>query len=368
MGFSVDNIMNIYIIIWTLICLFGIIFVYSTKNYKIFLFLSFLIMALVLGFRGNNVGEDTQMYLSIANATEGLSFMDILSEFPESTWSVDIHGYHNKVETFYLLFNKLIIILTGEAQWILIITALISCFGFAKFIYDNSSDIFISTYVFLCESIFMNAFNITRQTLAMSIAINSYTCIKNKEYIKALFLILIASLFHKSALIYLFLFLIFIMNNKGISSKYILIGCIVITQSIPILYKIVMKFSPYYASYFQDGFWKASANGIIILWIFEWCMLAYMCFKGIKNIDEYMIVACTSIYLSIEIIALKYTGISRIALYFKPFILLLFTMFKKYFKKKDRFIYIIFIFTILAILYFKSAGSTSRIYSTFMKN
>ena len=85
------------------------------------------------------------------------------------------------------------------------------------------------------------------------------------------------------------------MNNKGISSKYILIGCIVITQSIPILYKIVMKFSPYYASYFQDGFWKASANGIIILWIFEWCMLAYMCFKGIKNIDEYMIVACTSI-------------------------------------------------------------------------
>lgn len=360
--------MSIYIIIWIMICLWGIIFVYSKKNYKLFLFLSFLTMALVLGFRGNNVGEDTQMYLSIAKSTEGMSFMEILSEFPKSTWSIDIYGYHNKVETLYLLFNKLIYSITGEAQWVLIITALVSCFCFAKFIYDNSKDVFISTYLFLCESIFIFAFNGARQTLAISIAINSYTCLKNKRYANALLLILISSLFHQSSLIYLGLFIIFMMKNNKVSPKYALIGSILMTQSVPVIYKIVMSFSPYYASYFNDGFWQSSANGIIILWIIEGCMIAYMCFNGTRDIDEYITIVCISLYLGIEIIALRYTVISRVALYFRPFTLLLFPMFKTYFRKKDRSVYIICVCVILAVLYFKSAGNSYRIYSSFINN
>ena len=129
-----------------------------------------------------------------------------------------------------------------------------------------------------------------------------------------------------------------------------------------------MSFSPYYPSYLEKSIWESSANGIIILWIIEVCMVAYMSFKGIKNIDEYITLACVSLYLCFEIIGLKYTAISRVALYFRGFVLLLFPIFKKYFKKKDRWIYVSFICAILAVLYFKSAGTSYRIYSTFMSN
>ena len=181
--------MYIYILNFILICIMGVLCVYCKKNYKLFIIFSFLIMALTVGFRGAFVGEDTKMYLNVALASENMSFGEIISGFPKSTWSLDIHGYPNKIETIYLLYNKIIMILTGHPQLVLIITALITSWGFGKFIYDNSKDVFLSTYVFLCEVFFMSLFNLMRQMLAISIGINSYTHFKRGEYKKGLVLI-----------------------------------------------------------------------------------------------------------------------------------------------------------------------------------
>lgn len=360
--------MYIYILDFILICAMGILFVYYKNYRKFFIFSSFFIIALTLGFRGSSLGEDTQMYLSVAEISKDLSFIEIIREFPKSTWSIDIYGYHNRIETIYLLYNKIIMSLTGEAQFVLLVSAIISCWGFGKFIYDNSSDIFLSTYVFLCESFFMFSFNGMRQVMAISIGINSYTCIKNKKYKKGLLLICLASLFHQSALIYLSIFVLDKIKNKQKSIKYIFIVAIILTQITPILYLIVMKFSPYYASYFQSSYWEASANGIIILWFIELLMIGFIYFNKTKNIDDYMIISYTIFYLAVEIIGLKYTAISRVALYFRVFLLLLFPRFKQLFKRNQKAIYMLGICTILGILYFKTASKDVRLYSSFFSN
>lgn len=360
--------MYIYILDFLLICIMGILFVYYKNYRKLFIFSAFFIIAITLGFRGSSVGEDTKMYLSIAELSQNLSFSEIIREFPKSTWYVDIDGYHHKIETIYLLYNKIIMTLTGQSQLVLLISALISSWGFGRFIYDNSSDIFLSTYAFLCESFFMFSFNGMRQILAISIAINSYTCVKNNNYKKALLLILISSLFHQSSLIYLLMFVLYKIKNKQKAIKYVFITSIILTQISPMLYSIVMKFSPYYAGYLKNSYWEASVNGIIILWIIELLMIVFIYFNKLSNVDDYMIISCTILYLAIEIIGLKFTVISRLGLYFRVFILLLFARFKKYFKKKDRWIYVSFICVILAVLYFKSAGTTYRIYSNFMSS
>lgn len=357
--------MYIYIIDWILICFLGILFGYHKKYNKVFLVGSFFIMALTIGFRSVSVGEDTRMYLSIAEASQNLSFREIIQEFPKSTWSIDIHGLHNKIETVYLLYNKIIMFLTGNVQAVLIITAIISCLGFGKFILDNSSDIFLSTYIFLCEFFFMSSFNLMRQILAMSIAINSYTCIKKKKYKSALILIFISSLIHQSSLIYLLLFWLCKIENKKNAIKYIFIGAIILTQITPILGKIAMRFSPYYASYLQVSYWSASANGIVVLWIIETIMIILLYFNGMRNRDEFVIISCTILYLAVEIIGLKFTAISRVALYFRVFIVLLFPSFKRCFKKNDKLYYIIIICGILALFYFRTAMSDTRIYSSF---
>ena len=97
-------------------------------------------------------------------------------------------------------------------------------------------------------------------------------------------------------------------------------------------------------------------------------MILFMYFKKVKNTDDYMMVIYTILYLSVELIGLKYTAISRVALYFRVFNLLLFARFKETFKKKDQIIYILVIFVLLGILYFKTAGTDVRLYNSFFSN
>lgn len=360
--------MYIYILDFILICAMGFWCVYYKKHYKLFIFLSFLIMALTVGFRGAFVGEDTNMYLNVAIASQHMSFGEIISEFPKSTWGVDIHGYPKKIETAYLLYNKIIMTLTGHEQLVLIITALITCWGFGKFIYDNSRDVFLATYVFLCEVFFMSSFNLMRQILAISIGVNSYTYFKKGNYKKGLALIFIASMFHQSAFIYLTIPILLKIKNKQKSVKYIFISSIILVQITPLLYIIVNKFSPYYASYLKVSYWEPDINGIIILWIIEFLMITFMYFKKIKDVDDYIMVVYTILYLAVEIIGIKYTAIARVALYFRVFTLLLFARFKEKIKKEQQIFYILVIYILLGILYFKTAGTDVRLYRSFFIN
>lgn len=48
---------------------------------------------LILGLRGSTVGEDTKMYLSVANAASRMSWKEIFSSFPTTEWN------------FYFLWN-----------------------------------------------------------------------------------------------------------------------------------------------------------------------------------------------------------------------------------------------------------------------
>lgn len=360
--------MYIYMIEWILLCVLGVLFKYYKINSKKFLFISFFTMALIIGFRASSVGEDTRMYLSIAEASKNLSFSEILKEFPKSTWSYNRYGFSNKIETIYLLYNKVIVTLFNNTQLVFIITALITCYGFGKFIYDNSVDIYLSTYVFLCEFFFMASFNLMRQLFSIAIAINSYTLIKKHRYKKAVLLIFIASLFHQSSIIYLGLFVLFSINKYKLGAKFIAISSIFITIMPTILYKITIKFSPYYASYFESNYWQANANGIVFLWIIEIFIISMIYFKGFKNKDEFITVSTIILYLAFEILALRYTAISRLAINFRVFLLLLFPIFKKIFKGKEKIYYIIIICLILFLLYFKNASSEVRFYRFFNIN
>lgn len=49
----------------------------------------------------------------------------------------------------------------------------------AKFVYENAHEhIFMGTYIYLCESLYMNSFNAMRQVLALAIAVQAYTVLK----------------------------------------------------------------------------------------------------------------------------------------------------------------------------------------------
>ena len=101
--------MTAYIVLWGYV-VFAMLFVQLRKLHpKYFLIMAFFGMTILLGLRGATVGEDTAMYLRIAESAYRKSWSQILSSFPSVEWNVISYGsfgsYSEKIETFYMIYN-----------------------------------------------------------------------------------------------------------------------------------------------------------------------------------------------------------------------------------------------------------------------
>lgn len=362
------NQMIIYLVILVLIYIWGVIFLNKYKNRKYFLTLSFSTMALVLGLRASTVGEDTLHYINIFKISKSLSYSKIVKGVTETVYATQ-WGVDRKIENGYILLNKLISILTDNEQWIIFIVAGLTCCLFARFIYRNTKHVFFATQVFLCESLYMNSFNLMRQMLAMSIALNAYELLKEKKYKKAIIVFVIAFLFHKSSIVLLVLLPLCAINDYQRTIKYVAFGAIMVNILVPIISKVVSKLIPRYSEYFYVNYWTVDVNGTMILWGIEIALCILIYFKGINDKDTFVAVACTMLYLSLDILGLKISSFSRVALYFRSFLILLFPLFIPYIQKrsKNRLWYQLIIIIILTGAYLSYARTDVRAYQFFWK-
>ena len=343
---------------------------YSKKiSRKTFLTLSFFMMALILGLRGENVGEDTAHYIDVFERVNYISWKTLFTSGTdvvyETIWNVD-----RSMEVGYLLLNKIIRIFTSNAQWLLIIVAFATCFLMAKFVYDNCKKVFLPTYIILCESFYMQSFNLARQTLAISVGLQAYTILKeNKKnsIIKAIATIFIAFLFHKSAIILLLLIPLWLIKDDRKWMTYIIMGSVISPFLITALSKLILIVVPRYAGYFENNYWNTSVGGVAVLWIIELFEIIYICRKYKNNDGKEVFIAtvCTILYVSLELVALKFTVFTRITLYFRIFLIFLFPYFAKYLLKSTRLIYQIGLIGILTIFFLRYASTPARLYYFF---
>ena len=150
------------------------------KYKKMFLFVTFFQMFLIQGLRANDVGTDTSFYVSVFD------------------------------NIFHL-----------DSQWLLLSVSAITMVCFAYFIYKNSDDMVLSTFIFSCI-IFPNSLNIMRQCLGLGIAINSLYFILNKKYVKSFIIIAFASLFHSTSILMLIPLILHIVKNWKLTRNIIL--------------------------------------------------------------------------------------------------------------------------------------------------
>lgn len=338
-------------------------------NKTIFLTLTFTMMALVLGLRGERVGEDTAHYLSIFEFSQNVPWERVFNSGTDiiynTVWDVDL-----KVEVGYMALNKVVGLFTDNGQWTLFIVACITCILFAKFIFDNFSEPFFPTYIFLCESMYMQLFNPMRQMLALSIGIQAYTSLKksrNGSYTKAVLIILVACLFHKSAVVLLALIPLCLIKEKQKAIKYIFFAAAILPFLIPVLIIVVSRLIPRWSSYLTTSYWEADAGGIIILWLVEIIICGVVYINKIREHDKetFIVVACTVFYLSFELMGLSLTMFSRVALFFRIFLLFLFPLCSRFLRGKTKLVYNAVVLLLLAMLYISYVRSETRIYQFF---
>ena len=337
---------------------------------QLFLVTTFSLLALILGLRGINVGEDTAHYIDVFEKCQNISWQTIFTSGTdvvyETVWEVD-----RSMEVGYIALNKLIRIFTSNAQWLIFIISGSTCLLMAKFIYENSSAVFFSTYIYICESLYMNSFNLMRQMFALAIGLQAYTALKNhnnrRGCIMAIIYIIIAFLFHKSIIVMLLLIPLWKIKRVHKTLKYVIIGSVLFPFSISILSKIVSIIIPRYSLYFTTNYWESNIGGIVILWIIEIfiCLFIYFRKSSRKNKETFIIVSCTAIYLALEIVGLQITAFTRISLYFRSFLILLFPSFTKCLNSKSKNIYKVGIMLLMTLLFISYASTPARIYHFF---
>ena len=158
---------------------------------KLFFSISFLILFVMMGFRSIGVGVDDKTYERIYNQVIDNGPIQI---FLQTT-----------MEPGYLILNYIISLFTSNFQYALVILTFIPMVFYYKALYYERKNINMFLGVFLFGTLlYIYFYGIIRLFIAASIVTYAYKFIFLKETKKYILAILIATLFHYSAIFMLF--------------------------------------------------------------------------------------------------------------------------------------------------------------------
>ncbi|OUQ47367.1 EpsG family protein [Lachnoclostridium sp. An118] len=252
---------------------------------------------------------------------------------------------------------------TEEPQMFFVITGCFIAAVILRFVLKYSSNIYISVTAFWGLLYWNTSINIVRQYMAVAIILIAYdTVLKEKlkfiDYLKIVLLIVLASLFHNSALI--MIFGIFILRLKNIQQTSTgIFKCVIIYVLLSIL--ISYGYSFVYDIYGIDGTYgttSASIFGIVVplfLCLSAWIYRREIIARDVKN--TYLINASLVTLILTMISIFGMLIVQRLAVYFSIFSILLLpeifrSLFKKYYFKSQTTIFLAGIIVYYGILNF----------------
>lgn len=258
-------------------------------------------------------------------------------------------GLPNYMEPGFQYLTKFIMFLTHDSRMVIGAASIITSYFFVSTIYKQSYNIKLSIFLFLTWGYYFFTFNTIRNYLALAIVIYSITYIFDKKYYKFVLWVLIASLFHKSALICIPFYII---ASKKISKQtYLLIA---IFSVLLLLFKdtirdIAFWFYPQYEGTVYDSGRISYFNILKASLVLFFGSLYYSKIKqDIKlrtyfNLNLFSLIIYSSLYWLPEI--------SRIGFYFNIVTILLIPNLTSLINKRDRIIINLLIYSLSLILF-----------------
>lgn len=330
---------------------------YSWSHRKIFLIPIFIFLFSIMGFRSVYVGVDTYTYSMMYNWVSNESFITLFADY-----------FYDSIEIGYCLLAKVSSFVIDDYYFFQITVSFLFLFFIYKFILDNSNRFITASIIFISIGIYLSAFNITRQMLAVSIVANIYTYLRRNKPQKAFLLTLIALTIHVSSIISIFIYVIYYFKeNKK------MIFCILLSLCIFCLFfenaiNIISNYFPVYSNYYSNQKQIQEANMVKVLWAIEFLMSIYILYrKRIFNSDKRFIAVMCLIYVVSNWIGLSFNYFERIGLYFSPFLILLFESYGDSLKRRSlRFSYYAILNCCFMIYFLKSSSSGQYIYSSFL--
>lgn len=129
----------------------------------------------------------------------------------------------NEKDKLFYYITYFIIKITGYNPMVyLLIMAMPYIFSVGILINKYSKNIFLSFIIFMSIHYYEISFTLMRQVIAMAILLFSFDALKDKKLIKFILIVLLASLFHQMALVFLLAYPVSLLNEKN-KKKFIII-------------------------------------------------------------------------------------------------------------------------------------------------
>ena len=298
------------------------------------------LLVIISGFRGENIGVDTQNYWLI--------------------FDVFIKGRIVLInELGYLLIIKLINFIGGTQQLIFLIYSIFTILLFSKFILKYSINPYLSLLIFVFVGPFyLSSFNQVRQYLAIGI----FVCyllplIQNKQLVKYLLIIIVSALFVHISIILLIPFY-FILNKKiSLIRKFLFL--IIFNLLTSLIFSAILL-TPYRNFILGRLDYEVGKSLFLILIILSTVFLFYQnrVSKEKTNYRIFYNMAYFSIFMLMPVIInikLPVEIFIRMNNYFFPFIIILVPEFLNKYNQKSKFIISNTLVFILTLYFFTNS-------------
>lgn len=277
----------------------------DNKNYKILAILSVIPFLFISAFR-YDVGTDyfyryAPNYVTIANG-----------------------GNIKNLEFTFKILIKICSFFTDSYVALFFVTSAIIIIPIFYLIYKKSKYPLLSIILFIIGGFFFNSLNLVRQYISIVIILCSHSYLLDKKYFKWLLCILLAALFHKSALIGLLLF--FLKDKKYFKPQYILLFStiiIVFDNYIKDLLVFFISLTPY-SNYVNSIYAKSDIRETIIIanFIIYFAMLILYYYKEkegkINQIDTFYM-NVQSLAMILCLFSIQFNLLYRLVDYFSIF-------------------------------------------------
>lgn len=278
-----------------------------------FLFISLFLLLLVSSMRDVTVGVDTRDYLDFFEYTRlnGLNLQEI---------NVTKLFVPSGFEIGFKVYTYLISLISSSFVMYLFISSILIYLPVYLFIKRYSTNYYLSLVIYYCL-FFFGSMSLLRQSIAMSIIILGTKFIVNRNPIKYLAIVLLASSFHISALIVIILYPVYNKSLSKFSATMTLFLAALVFGFMGALVKFVATVNPRYEFYLDriNSFSLASylAFGLYLLILFILITLYDKSVVARKFAINYSFLIITS-FLAMVIMGLsiKVNSLDRLSLLF----------------------------------------------------
>lgn len=315
---NIDSVLPYFLLVG-LVCLAGLVFLQrrfpsegSARQERWFTGIVFFAAALLMGLRGLTVGVDTLSYYNVFEAVRALSFADIGAES-------SILG----VEWFYLFLMKVFSVCGLNYFIFQVVVAFLYCFGMRRFILKSASNSFLATALFFGINLYLTAFNITRQLLAVMILANAWIVLTEGKNARFIAMVFIAALFHKTALLFFVVAIVFSFRQRKWLVRYLVpLFVIALLTNYDMILEIASIFG-LYENYLKNVKVKQSAGAVWIIWIGLSLAAFYVIFSKKFSTTSSIFATFTLAYVGCNVVGLEFNYFERLGCYFEIFVILL---------------------------------------------